>query len=137
MTRAHFRLVPIAGSLLAAGLLLATAGCADTPAWGGWSSAPTVAQIQVERGVQPDWVYYPAYQVYYSSNYQEYIYWDAVDWVTRPAPILPLTPEKLQASPSVGLGFHDSPALHHAAVAKLYPRDWHASGNGFASARGY
>ncbi len=137
MTRINFRLPSFAGALLAASLLLTFTGCADTPAWGGWSSGPTVAQMQVGRGVRPDWVYFPAYGIYYSSNYQEFVYWDATDWVTRPSPIAPLTLEQLQASPSVSMGFQDSPALHHAAVSQLYPRDWHAQGSGFAAARGY
>jgi hypothetical protein len=30
----------------------------------------------------------------------------------------------LLASPSVKMDFHDSPAQHHAAVVKQYPKNW-------------
>jgi hypothetical protein len=33
----------------------------------------------------------------------------------------------LLASPSVKMDFHDSPAQHHAAVVKQYPKNWKPS----------
>ena len=35
-----------------------------------------------------------------------------------------VTVNVLRASPSVKMDFHDSPANHHAAVAKQYPKNW-------------
>jgi hypothetical protein len=73
--------------------------------------------------VQDDYVYYPGYQVYYSSNRRQYIYRDGRSWVTRPAPPR-VSVEVLSASPSVRLDFHDSPAIHHATVVRKYPKQW-------------
>ena len=124
MIRNNFPPARFAGFAAGVILLGAMTGCAGTPIWGGWSTQPTVAQLQKVRGIQADWVYYPAYGVYYSRNFQEYVYWDATDWFTRLELIAPLTPEKLQASPAVRMDFQDAPALHHAAVARRYPRNW-------------
>jgi len=70
-----------------------------------------------------DFVYYPGYQVYYSSNRRQYVYQEGRSWVSRPAPRR-VSAEVLNASPSVRLDFHDSPALHHATVVKQYPKRW-------------
>ncbi len=66
--------------------------------------------------VQDDYVYYPGYQVYYSSNRRQYIYQDGRSWVSRPAPPR-VSVDVLFASPSVRLDFHDSPAIHHARLS--------------------
>ena len=72
--------------------------------------------VYVEAGVvvQDDYVYYPGYQVYYSSNRRQYIYLEGRSWVSRPAPPR-VSVDVLFASPSVRLDFHDSPSIHHAA----------------------
>jgi hypothetical protein len=68
-------------------------------------------------------VYYPGYQVYYSGNTRRYVYLEGRSWVSRRAPPRVLA-DVLLASPSVWLDFHDSPALHHAAVVRQYPKNW-------------
>lgn len=73
--------------------------------------------------VQDDYVYYPGYQVYYSSNRRQYIYQDGRSWVSRPSPPR-VSVEVLFASPSVRLDFHDAPSFHHAAVVRQYPKHW-------------
>jgi hypothetical protein len=73
--------------------------------------------------VQDDYVYYPGYQVYYSSNRRQYIYQDGRSWVTRPAPPR-VSVDVLLASPSVRLDFHDSPAVHHTQIVRQYPKHW-------------
>ena len=73
--------------------------------------------------VQDDYVYYPDYQVYYSVSRHQYAYRDGRNWVSRPAP-RGVSVNVLQASPSVRMDFHDSPAQHHATVAKQYPKNW-------------
>ena len=73
--------------------------------------------------VQDDYVYYPGYQVYYSSNTRQYVYQEGRSWVSRPAPPR-VSVDVLFASPSVRLDFHDSPAIHHAAVVRQYPKHW-------------
>ena len=73
--------------------------------------------------VQDDYVYYPAYQVYYSSSRHQYVYQDGRSWVSRPAPPH-VAVNVLFASPSVNVGFHDSPANHHAEIARQYPKQW-------------
>jgi hypothetical protein len=90
--------------------------------------APAPA-VYVDAGVvvQDDYVYYPGYQVYYSSHRHQYIYRDGRSWVTRAAPPR-VSAEVLFASPSVRLDFHDSPSIHHAAVVKQYPKKWKPPG---------
>jgi len=73
--------------------------------------------------VQDDYIYYPSYQVYYSSTRHHYIYLEGRSWVSRPAPPR-VSVGVLIASPSVRLNFHDSPAHHHAALVRQYPRNW-------------
>jgi hypothetical protein len=79
--------------------------------------------VYVESGVvaQDNYVYYPDYQVYYSGYTRQYVYLDGGAWVTRPSPPR-VSAGVLFASPSVRLEFHDSPANHHAAVLRQYPR---------------
>jgi hypothetical protein len=83
------------------------------------------SSVQVEVGVvgQDDYVYYPGYQIYYSRNRRQYIYQEGRSWVSRPTPPR-VSAEGLDASPSVRLNFHDSPANHHAAIARQYPKNW-------------
>jgi hypothetical protein len=73
--------------------------------------------------VHDDYVYYPGYEVYYSSNRRQYTYRDGSAWVSRSAPPR-VSAEVLFASPSVSVEFHDAPATHHASVVQTYPRNW-------------
>jgi len=70
-----------------------------------------------------DYVYYPGYEVYYSSNRHNYVYRDGRNWVTRPAPPR-VSVDVLLASPSVQMDFHDAPAQHHSTMIKSYPKNW-------------
>ena len=81
--------------------------------------------MYVETGVaaQDDYVYYPGYQVYYSSYRHQYVYQDGRSWVSRSAPPH-VSADKLFASPSVKVDFHDAPANHHAEIVKQYPKHW-------------
>ncbi len=72
---------------------------------------------------QDDYVYYPSYGVYYSNSRHEYAYQERGAWVSRPEP-RGVSVDVLLASPSVRMDFHDSPANHHAAIARQYPRNW-------------
>ncbi len=74
-----------------------------------------------------DYVYYPSYQVYYSSTRRHYIYQDGRAWVTRPAPPR-VSVDVLFASPSVRLDFHDAPSFHHSTVVRQYPQHWKPPG---------
>jgi hypothetical protein len=78
--------------------------------------------------VQDDYIYYPNYQVYYSSSRHQYAYREGSAWVSRPAPP-GVTVSVLRASPSVKMDFHDSPENHHAAVVQKYPKNWSAAGS--------
>ncbi|HSY18126.1 MAG TPA: hypothetical protein VK815_07320 [Candidatus Acidoferrales bacterium] len=73
--------------------------------------------------IEDDYVYYPNYEIYYSSSRHQYAYRDGRNWVSRPAP-RGVSADVLLASPSVRMNFHDSPAQHHAAVVKQYPKNW-------------
>ncbi len=72
---------------------------------------------------QDEYVYYPAYHVYYNNYRRQYYYQDNRAWVNRPGP-RGVSVDVLLASPSVRMDFHDSPARHHATVARQYPRNW-------------
>jgi hypothetical protein len=107
------------GIVLNSVLLLTLTGCV------GYVDGPR-AQIAVESPavvVQDDYVYYPSYGVYYSSSRHQYASMEAGAWVSEPAP-RGVSVDVLLASPSVRMDFHDSPANHHAAVARQYPKTW-------------
>ena len=113
---------------LSAALLVTLTGCVaytDRPSEGSLYMVPTVETAVV---VQDDYVYYPGYQIYYSSSRHQYAYRDGRNWVSRPAP-RGVSINRLQASPSVRMDFHDSPAQHHEAVVKQYPKNWKPSGD--------
>ena len=73
-------------------------------------------------GVEDDYVYYPDYEIYYSSSRHQYAYLEGGAWVSRPAP-RGVSVNVLMASRSVKMDFHDSPANHHAEVVKQYPKN--------------
>ncbi len=76
---------------------------------------------------EDDYVYYPNYECYYSVSRHQYAYREGNAWVSRPAP-RGVSVNVVMASPSVKMNFHDSPAQHHAAVAKQYPKNWKPAG---------
>jgi len=113
-----------AGFILGAVLLVTLTGCI------GYVEGPR-ADVQAEPYVfaaQDDYVYYPDYECYYSVSRRQYAYRDGNAWVARPAP-RGVSVNVLLASPSVRMDFHDSPAQHHATVAKQYPKNWKPSGS--------
>jgi len=113
-----------AGFVLGAVLLVTLTGCV------AYVDGPR-AGIQVEPYVfvtQDDYVYYPGYEVYYSSSRRQYAYLEGGAWVSRPAP-RGVSVNVLLASPSVRMDFHDSPAHHHAAMVRKYPRNWAPPGS--------
>lgn len=76
--------------------------------------------------IDDDYVYYPNYQIYYSHYRHQYVYRDGRQWICRPAPP-GVSLRRLQASPSVRMKFHDSPARHHEEIIRQYPRNWSPS----------
>jgi hypothetical protein len=113
-----------AGFVLGAVLMVTLTGCV------GYVGGPR-AGIQVEPYAvvaQDDYVYYPGYEVYYSSSRRQYAYLEGGAWVSRPAPP-GVSIDVLLASPSVRMDFHDSPANHHAAVVQKYPKNWAPPGS--------
>jgi hypothetical protein len=83
--------------------------------------APPVVEAPIV--VQDDYVYYPGYDMYYSSNRHQYLWLEGGAWVTRPQP-RGVSVNVLLGSPSVRMDFHDSPAFHHAEMVRRYPRNW-------------
>jgi hypothetical protein len=111
------------GLLFGAALLTTLTGCVayvDRPTQGSVYVAP---QVETTFVAQDDYVYYPGYEVYYSSSRHQYAYRDGRNWISRPAP-RGVSVNVLMASPSVRMDFHDSPASHHAMIARQYPRNW-------------
>jgi len=109
------------GLVLCAALLGTLTGCV------GYVDGPR-AEVGTTVVVQDDYVYYPGYEVYYSSSRHQYAYREGRAWVSRPAP-RGVSVNVLLASPSVRMDFHDSPAQHHAAVVQQYPRNWAPPGS--------
>ena len=125
------RLAGKIGFVSCTALLGALTGCigyVDGPRHGGVYVQPPSVQVEAGVVVQDDYVYYPGYQVYYSSNRRQYIYLEGRSWVSRPAPPH-VSVDVLFASPSVRLDFHDSPANHHASVVRQYPKHWAPPGS--------
>ena len=112
------------GFVLCAALLGTLTGCVgyvDGPR-AGYYAEPSVVVVQ------DDYVYYPGYEVYYSSSRHQYAYREGRAWVSRPAP-RGVSVNVLLASPSVRMDFHDSPAQHHAAIVRQYPKNWAPPGS--------
>jgi hypothetical protein len=96
---------------------------------------PPPVYVESPVVVPDNYVYYPDYQVYYSGSRRQYVYLDGSAWVTRPSPRVSV--DLLFASPSVRLGFHDSPASHHAAVVRQYPKHWAPPGSDHGYQQGH
>jgi len=111
------------GLLLSFALVTALTGCV------GYVDRPAQGSVYVEPAfaIQDDYVYYPNYECYYGISRHQYAYREGNAWVSRPAP-RGVSVNGLLASPSVRMNFHDSPAQHHATVAKQYPKNWKPSG---------
>ena len=106
--------------VLCVALLGSLTGCV------GYVDGPRAGYYAEPAGVvveQDDYVYYPSYECYYSVSRHQYAYREGNAWVSRPAP-RGVSANVLQASPSVKMNFHDSPAQHHAEVVKQYPKNW-------------
>jgi hypothetical protein len=124
--RFFFKPCPV-GFMLCAALLMTLTGCST------YVERPPQGSVYVDPNaifaVQDDYVYYPAYQVYYSSSRCQYAYLEGGMWVLQPEPRgIPVN--VLQASPAVRMNFHDSPVNHDAAVVQQYPKDWPPASNG-------
>jgi hypothetical protein len=90
-----------------------------------YAPAPVIVEPAIVV-VQDDYIYYPAYEVYYSSSRHQCFYISGGIWISRPTPPN-ISINVLFASPSVRVNFHDAPAHHHAAIAQQYPRNWSPS----------
>lgn len=112
------------GMVLSLGLLFLLVGCAGAPRWGTWSKNPTPAQIQAGLSPRDSYVYIPAYETYYNTTAARYVFPSNLGWVTQVDPPQDVSVGMLLASPSVAMTFTDAPARHHAAMARLYPRNW-------------
>lgn len=119
------------GFVFGTALLGVLTGCVsyvDRPRGGGVYVEPPSVYVQGGAVLQDDYVYYPGYQVYYSSTRRQYVYRDGRSWVSRPAPPR-VSVDVLFASPSVRLDFHDHPSRHHTTVARQYPKHWAPPGH--------
>jgi len=112
--------------------LCGSSGCVYETRHARAYAPPPPIYTQTTIAVNDDFIYYPAYEVYFSSNRRQYIYRDGRNWVTRPTPPR-VSAEVLFAAPSVRLDFHDSPAAHHASVVRNYPKHWTPPGQGHSN----
>ena len=112
----------LAGS--AAALLLAlVTGCAATTTIDGSSTVNEMPTADTVFVIDGDYDYFPGYNVYYNRDNHQYAYVEGGYWVSRPAPYGVAT-NVLRASPSVRMGFRDSPANHNAEMVRKYPHNW-------------
>jgi hypothetical protein len=113
------------GFVLSAALLVALAECVSSANGQsvGITITPPVVVVAPPVVVQDNYVYYPGYGIYYNSGRHQYAYLQGGAWVYAPAPG-GVSVDLLRASPSVNMDFHDSPANHHAAMVRQYPKNW-------------
>jgi hypothetical protein len=121
INKKHFIKTNKVGFVLGAVLLAALANGVSSA--NGQGAVITVTPPAVVA--QDDYVYYPAYGIYYNSSQHQYVYLHAGLWVSAPEPGISLP--VLLASPSVNMDFHDSPEKHHAEMVQRYPKDWKSS----------
>jgi hypothetical protein len=95
------------------------AGCVVEPAY----VAPAPVVVQPDVGIEGGLVYYPDYEVYYDPGLRVYWYNRGGVWVNGAAPP-GISVDVLLRSPSVRMDFRDSPANHHAEIARRYPHGW-------------
>jgi len=116
MTTRYFTFTLIAASTLA------LAGCVNSPEAMSLAEQPSFARMQAFRGIWPEFVYYPDYEVYYSRNYGLYVFCYNYGWGTETYP--PDLPEgTLDRARVVQLDAHFSdPIGHHREISLQYPR---------------
>jgi hypothetical protein len=103
-------------------LALALTGCVGGPRVATLAVQPSVEQLQAGRGVWPEFVYYPDYEVYYSQNYQLYVFRYNYAWVTQTEPP-DLPPGALEHARAVPMAYHFyDPIAHHREISGLFPR---------------
>lgn len=112
-------------------------GCVgDMPHRGAWGAVPKPARVQAASIIPDDYLYYPAYGVYFNSTRHYYVYLRSDGWVTRPTPA-GVSVATLLASPMVRMNFHDGPEQHHASVIRSYPKNWPGTGIALVADAGY
>lgn len=84
---------------------------------------PVMAPVAIEY----DYLYYPGYEIYYSTSRREYIYLEGGVWVAGSAP-RGISMNVVLASPSVRMDFRDAPGNHHTATVTKYPKNWKPDG---------
>ncbi len=115
------------GLVMGAVVLSTLTGCVHEPHHRTVYAPPPPHYEEPHVLVQDDYVYYPGYQIYFSSSRNRYIYLEGRSWVSRPAPPR-VSVDVLFASPSVRLDFHDAPEIHHSRVVRQYPKHWKPPG---------
>jgi hypothetical protein len=92
------------------------------------AAAPTTGESHAFTGttgdhIGDDYVYYPAYEVYYSPATKEYVYFNGSVWVRSTSPEQTWIKE-IRSANSVPVSFRDSPEKHHVETLRQYPRNW-------------
>ena len=106
------------------------------PHRGSWSAAPEPGRGLSASATPAEYLYYPAYAVYFNRTRQHYIYLRSDGWVTRPTPA-GVSVATLLASSVVRLNFDDGPEQHHLRVIRSYPKNWPGTGIAMATSAGY
>jgi hypothetical protein len=124
-------------ALLGGALLLFVTGCTgDMPHRGSWAAPTNQGKERATSSAAQDYLYYPAYGVYFNADRQNYTFLQSDGWVTRPRPN-GVSIADLLASPRVRLNFSDGPEQHHLSVVRNYPKNWPGTGIASVTDLGY
>jgi hypothetical protein len=124
MSETKFFFIPVKGVLLLGGALTlgGCAGYVEGPRAEVQVGPPAIEVASPVIVVQDDYVYYPNYDIYYSSSRHQYAYLEGGAWVARSGPP-GVSIDVVLGSPSERRDFHASPGRPRGGVARTQERN--------------